>query len=89
MAKIDVSERLSVLENEVKNWIENTESYRKQKDECSRMLFSKIEKIMEKVADLPCKERNNRYDSIGASIKTIWTVIVILIGAIAAGHIWK
>ena len=45
------SERLAVLEERVDQWMQNTTEYRRQKDECTKVLFHKIDKISDALGE--------------------------------------
>ena len=76
------TERLSVLEERVSQWIQSTEDYRRQKDECSRLLFSKIDMLVNKMSDLPCRERAGTYSSIKGQLAAIWMFVVAGMGLV-------
>lgn len=77
---IDVSERLSVLEERVGNWIQSTETYRHQKDKCSQVLFDKIDTLQTMLTRLPCGERKGIYNSVKGQLAAIWVFVAGGIG---------
>lgn len=79
---IELSERMASLEAKVEAWIENTSSYREQKDHDSRELSKKIDVLINKSGELPCKGHT-------MSLSALTAIVTIIIGAIAAGHIWR
>ena len=67
-------ERIARLETKVELWMESTTSYR-------RDLCSKLDRVMNKLEELPCRERIEGTKSIRTEIgwlqKIIWTVCCI------------
>lgn len=72
---IDVSERLSVLEERVGNWITTTDEYRRRKDVCSQVLFDKIDTLQTTLSKLPCGKREGMYSSIKGQLAAIWVFV--------------
>jgi KaiC/GvpD/RAD55 family RecA-like ATPase len=71
----DVVVEVRVLKARVDDWMVTTDDYRK-------ILCNKIDKIVEKLEVLPCRERKTFYDSISTQMRTLWvfvTAIVLLI----------
>lgn len=59
---------IAKLEERVENWMSSTNEYRLS-------LCHKIDKIMDKLAELPCKERSEIYKGIALREKLIWAAI--------------
>ncbi len=64
--------KLAVLEERVKNWMETTTEYRKT-------LCSKIDIITEKLSELPCKERKSWYQNMDRQVKFMWGAFAITV----------
>jgi hypothetical protein len=77
-------DRVSIarLETQVSTWMDTTNEYRVN-------LCNKIDKIMTKFEDLPCKERGEMYKGMGITAKLMWTAIGVTFGLIAAHMGWK
>lgn len=70
--------KIEVLEERVTNWMESTTEYRKE-------LCRKIDNILQRLSDLPCKERKAWYESMEKQVTYMWIVITVIILPI----VWK
>lgn len=84
-------ERMATLETTVKLWMEETKEYRNITIADRRALCQKVDKILDKFENLPCKERignwqilTKRGEDNWFHIKTIWTflgaILIVVIG---------
>lgn len=75
-------ERIARLEERVSNWMEQTTEYRKA-------LCAKLDKVMEKLDNLPCDLRHGRWESLNAQIKWVWGLLCAMIIAVVGEWINK
>lgn len=71
-------ERLARLEERVTNWMETTNEYRKN-------LCCKIDRIMDTLTNLPCKERKGWYESMNKQVGWVWKAVGALAIALVVG----
>lgn len=71
----DMKTRMAVLTERVEGWMSTTTDYRKA-------LCTKVDSIIDKVSALPCKERKAFYDNASIQLKLLWSILVLMLGAI-------
>ena len=78
----EVKKEIAVLTERVSCWMESTTEYRKS-------LCTKIDAILKSMSDLPCRERKVFYDGIRKELATIWSILVLIVGAIIVEYLKK
>ena len=76
--------KIEVLTERVENWMESTTEYRKSL--CSKITEtnSKIDKMTDKMNNLPCRERIEGTKSIKLQLKALWILVsATLLGIIS------
>ena len=69
--------RIDVLTERVENWMETTTEYRKS-------LCSKLDKLNDRLNDLPCPSRVEQTKNIHTQLKALWILVSAgLLGIIA------
>ncbi len=71
----DIKVELASFTATVKEWMATTNEYRKN-------LCGKIDKITDKVNDLPCKTRSAWYSSMNRQVMFMWVGIGLLFGVV-------
>ncbi len=69
--------QIDVLTERVENWMETTTEYRKA-------LCSKLDKINDRLNELPCKSRIEHTKGIDQHIKALWACVSAIFLAIIA-----
>jgi len=68
---------LAVFISKVNEWMSSTTEYRKS-------LCDKVDAINNNIAHLPCAERKQFYANMTTQLRTIWGIIVLMLGVIVA-----
>lgn len=75
---------MAVLKQRFDSWMDGTMTYRVQQKDAWDKLCCKIDKISEKVFNLPCKQGEESYKGLANQIKAIWGLMIIGIGALVS-----
>jgi len=80
--RFEVVAEVRVIKQRFEDFMGHTNEYRKH-------LCDKVDKITDKLANLPCGERKGFYVSVSNQLRAIWGIIVIGIAAIVGAYFRK
>lgn len=77
----DMHTELAVLKERFESWMTSTVEFRKIQKDSWNQLCQKIDKISERLSELPCKQGEESYKDLANQLKVIWGLMVIGLGA--------